>query len=113
VTKGGIVSLTRCLAIDNGSYGVRANAICPGLIYTEATAEGLDQPDRKERMYEKIRQNECLGRMGQPEEVAGAAVFLAGRDSSFMTGSVLYVDGGANARLYGNVYEEYDRELGN
>ncbi len=110
-TKAALLALTRSLAIDGGPHNIRANAICPGLIQTAANAHDFSGTPAKRRRYQRVLANEALGRIGQPDDVAGAALFLAGPDSSFMTGAELFVDGGAQARLYGNVYEEERREL--
>lgn len=111
-TKAALLALTRSLAIDGGPHHIRANAICPGLIQTAANAHDFSGTAAKRRRFQRVLANEALGRIGQPDDIAGAALFLAGPDSAFMTGAELYVDGGAHARLYGNVYEEERRELG-
>jgi NAD(P)-dependent dehydrogenase (short-subunit alcohol dehydrogenase family) len=108
-SKAALVALTRSLAIDGGPHGIRANAICPGLVRTAANAGDFDGSAAHRARYRRILQNEALGRIGTPEDIAGAAFFLAGPDSTFMTGSEMFVDGGASARLYGNVYEEERR----
>ena len=102
-TKAALLALTRWLAIDGGPHNIRANSICPGLIQTAANAHDFSGTAAKRRRYDRVLANETLGRIGQPDDVAGAALFLAGPDSAFMTGAQLYVDGGAHARLYGNV----------
>jgi NAD(P)-dependent dehydrogenase (short-subunit alcohol dehydrogenase family) len=98
-TKGAILAFTKALAIDHGREGIRVHAICPGYI-NAGLAEGYfeSQPDPA-RAREEAGTLHALGRIGQPEEVARAAVFLAGSDSSFMTGSALVVDGGFSAGL--------------
>ena len=91
-SKGGVVLLTRNLAIDYGRKGIRANAICPGFIKTplfEAVFnESLQEP------LERIIEATQLGRMGEAEEIADAALFLASDESSYVTGQTLVVDGG-------------------
>jgi NAD(P)-dependent dehydrogenase (short-subunit alcohol dehydrogenase family) len=98
-SKGGILSLTRNMALDYAAEGIRVNAICPGtidseLVRTAARAEGgdLDETLRKYGAFHP------LGRLGLPEDVAEAALFLASDRSSFMTGSYLTVDGGFMAQ---------------
>jgi 3-oxoacyl-[acyl-carrier protein] reductase len=91
--KGGVIQLTKSLAIDYGRYGVRANAICPGAIDTPISPKGRD-----EAAYSYQIQMSVLGRTGQPEEVAAVALFLASSESSFMTGASLVVDGGWTLR---------------
>ena len=94
-SKGGVLSLTRNMALDYAPEGIRVNAICPGtidseLVRTAARAEGgdLDETLRKYGAFHP------LGRLGLPEDVAQAALFLASERASFMTGGFLAVDGG-------------------
>ena len=94
-SKGGVVLLTRNLAIDYGRRGIRVNCICPGLIETSMTA-GIFQPGF-ERYLERFIDAHQLGRAGQPAEIAAAALFLASDDASFVTGHSLVVDGGFTA----------------
>jgi NAD(P)-dependent dehydrogenase (short-subunit alcohol dehydrogenase family) len=91
-SKGGVVLLTRNLAIDYGRRGIRANCLCPGLIETQMTAV-VFQPGM-EKVRERFVDAHQLGRPGRPEEVAAAALFLASDDASFVTGHALVVDGG-------------------
>ena len=89
--KAGILGLTRNLALDYGRYGIRANAICPGLVLNERSRPGV-QADPAE-----WRGNlDCypLGRIGEPEDIASAALFLASDEASWVTGVTLMVDGG-------------------
>ena len=89
-SKGGVVLLTKNLACDYGRIGIRANSICPGFIETPMFHEVTDNLDWKPA----IRNQHKLNRFGQPEEIAGAAFFLASDDSSFVSGVALPVDGG-------------------
>jgi NAD(P)-dependent dehydrogenase (short-subunit alcohol dehydrogenase family) len=94
-SKGGVVLLTRNMAIDYGSVGVRVNCLCPGFIETPMT-NVLKTPG-----LEGIRQQfidlHMLKRPGRPEEVAACALFLCSDDASFVTGHALVVDGGFTA----------------
>lgn len=89
-SKGGITSMTRSLAIELGPKGITVNAIAPGFFATEANAEMANDP----AIAEWLRGRTSLGRWGRPEEIAGAAVFLASEAASFVTGHLLVVDGG-------------------
>jgi NAD(P)-dependent dehydrogenase (short-subunit alcohol dehydrogenase family) len=88
--KGGVVALTRNVAFDYGPRGIRCNAVCPGLIETPATAPVLANPERRQWLTEKI----VVGRIGQPDDIAAAVVYLASDESSFVTGQTIVVDGG-------------------
>lgn len=91
--KGGVLQLTRSMAIDYGLKGIRVNAICPGPIDTESSPEAQD-----EVQHQWQRNMTVLGRTASPEEVALPAIFLACNDSSFVTGAALVVDGGWSIR---------------
>jgi NAD(P)-dependent dehydrogenase (short-subunit alcohol dehydrogenase family) len=92
-SKGGVLSLTRELAVEYARQGIRVNALCPGPIETPLLAELLGDPDWARRRLVHIP----MGRPGRAEEVARAALFLASDESSFMTGATLVVDGGISA----------------
>jgi NAD(P)-dependent dehydrogenase (short-subunit alcohol dehydrogenase family) len=98
-TKGAILAFTKAIAIDHGREGIRVHAICPGYI-NAGLAEGyFESQSDPAKAREEAGTLHALGRIGQPEEVARAAVFLASDDASFMTGSALVVDGGFSAGL--------------
>jgi NAD(P)-dependent dehydrogenase (short-subunit alcohol dehydrogenase family) len=92
-SKGGVLAMTRELAVEYARQGIRANSICPGPIETPLLAELLADPVRRQRRLVHIP----IGRFGRPEEIAKAALFLASDDASFVTGSALVVDGGITA----------------
>lgn len=94
-SKGGVVLLTRNLALDYGAHGIRANAICPGFIRTPMTTP-LGDPNFAE-ITQRIVAAHALGRLGEPEEVAQVALFLASDDASFVSGGSITVDGGFHA----------------
>ncbi len=92
--KGGIMALTRTMAVDHAADGIRVNALVPGAIETPLLARGLARGGDLEAATARSLARHPLGRFGQAEEVAKAALFLASTDSSFTTGSMLAVDGG-------------------
>jgi NAD(P)-dependent dehydrogenase (short-subunit alcohol dehydrogenase family) len=91
--KAGVIALTRVTAIEYAKQGIRANAICPGLIRTPATFHLLDDPT----FLEFVQQNHPIGRLGEPEDIAPLALYLASDESCFMTGSIITIDGGWTA----------------
>ena len=93
-SKGAVVLLTKCMAIDHGQEQIRVNAICPSFIETDLTAAVISKaPDPNSVRAERTSVHP-LGRLGQPEDVAGLAVYLASDESSWVTGSIFPVDGG-------------------
>jgi len=95
-SKGGVVLLTRNVAMDYARLGIRCNAICPGFIDTPLLRSTIGH-DFMRDYAESIRAETKMQRFGAPEEIASVAFFLAGADSSFMTGQALVVDGGYTA----------------
>lgn len=89
-TKGAVGQLTRALAVEWGPYGVCVNAIAPGWIDTQLSGPVLRNPEFRAEVVKRTP----LGRVGEPEDLGGAAVFLASSASDFVTGQILYVDGG-------------------
>jgi len=93
-SKGAVILLTKCMAIDHGQEKVRVNAICPSFVETDLTAAVLkDVPDPDAVRRERISVHP-LGRLGKPEDIAGIAVYLASDESSWVTGAAMAVDGG-------------------
>ncbi|WP_422001863.1 SDR family oxidoreductase [Reyranella sp.] len=96
-SKGAIASLTKTMAVDHAHQGIRINALMPGVIDTPMPARSLQRHADPDQMRAFWRQRHPMGRIGRPEEVASAALFLASDDSSFVTGTLLFVDGGWTA----------------
>jgi len=96
-SKGGVVLLTKAMAIDHGRQGIRVNCLCPGDVDTPMLLADAKLRKIKWKDYLAEASNRPLGRIGTPDEIARAALFLATDDSSFMTGAVLAVDGGGTA----------------
>ncbi len=96
-SKGGVVILTKAMAVDHGRQGIRINCVCPGDVETPMLPEDAKQRGLSWGDYLKGAANRPLGRIGKPEEIARAVLFLATDDSSFVTGSALVVDGGGTA----------------
>jgi NAD(P)-dependent dehydrogenase (short-subunit alcohol dehydrogenase family) len=92
-SKGGVDSLTRTLAAEWAKYNIQVNAIAPALIMTDMTREFLSKPE----VYEKMTADIPMKRLGEPHELVGPIVLLASDESSFMTGQIIYVDGGLSA----------------
>jgi NAD(P)-dependent dehydrogenase (short-subunit alcohol dehydrogenase family) len=96
-SKGGVVLLTKAMAIDHGRQGIRVNCICPGDVDTPMLPEDARMRGQKWEDYLAGCGNRPLGRIGTVDEIAKAVLFLASDDSSFMTGAALVVDGGGTA----------------
>ena len=89
-SKHGVVGLTKTAALEYAQQGIRVNCVCPGVIHTPMTAGGLSDPERRAR----IIASEPMGRVGTPEEIAEAVVWLCSDAASFVTGHTMTVDGG-------------------
>jgi meso-butanediol dehydrogenase/(S,S)-butanediol dehydrogenase/diacetyl reductase len=96
-TKAGLLGLLHTAAGELGPYGIRINAVCPGMIKTRLTQSLFDSPEAAREYFRQIP----LGRGGEPAEVAQAAAFLASDLASFITGATLFVDGGQMATKFG------------
>lgn len=98
-SKGGVAALTRASAIDLAPDGIRVNAICPGWIDTPLIRGIFQEADDPEGMRGEVERRQLLGRLGTPEEVGKAALFLASDEASYVTGTLVFVDNGMTAQL--------------
>jgi glucose 1-dehydrogenase len=89
-SKGGLLMLNKAMALDLAPYNINVNAVGPGVIETAMTANSLSNPARVEMFFNHIP----LKRIGQPRDVANAVLFLASAEADYITGTILYVDGG-------------------
>jgi NAD(P)-dependent dehydrogenase (short-subunit alcohol dehydrogenase family) len=101
-SKGAVLLLTKCMALDFGRYGIRVNCICPGIIDTQMadqllTYRSLGDDDRKQALLETYEERHAAGRFGRPAEVAKVVLFLASDEASFVTGAAWPVDSGLSA----------------
>jgi NAD(P)-dependent dehydrogenase (short-subunit alcohol dehydrogenase family) len=93
-SKGATILLTKCMAIDHGHEKIRVNAICPSFVETDLTAEVMRRAADPEAVRQERIAVHPAGRLGQPEDIAGMAVYLASDESAWVTGAALAVDGG-------------------
>ncbi len=94
-TKGAVIALTKGMAVEWATFGIRVNAVCPGFVETALTARALKIPAFSKALLDKTP----MRRFGRPEEIAAAVVFLASDSASYITGATLAVDGGMTAQL--------------
>jgi NAD(P)-dependent dehydrogenase (short-subunit alcohol dehydrogenase family) len=90
ISKAGIIMLTRQLALELAPYGVRVNALAPGIVKTDFNKDLWQGPEAVKKLAHSVP----LGRLAEPEDIARAALFLASDDSSYITGAVVPIDGG-------------------
>jgi NAD(P)-dependent dehydrogenase (short-subunit alcohol dehydrogenase family) len=93
-SKGAIIQLTKAMALEYSRYGIRINCVCPGAIDTAMVDRELALFENPAELRRKIMEDHPIGRIGRPEEVAEAVLFLASERSSFIIGESLVVDGG-------------------
>ena len=93
-TKAAVAGLTRSMALDHAAAGIRVNCICPARVQTPFVEARLREYPDPERAYRDMCSTQAVGRMGRPEEIAAAALYLASDEAAFVTGSALMIDGG-------------------
>jgi 2-keto-3-deoxy-L-fuconate dehydrogenase len=92
-TKFAVVGLTKCMALDHAADGIRVNCICPARVETPVVAARLREYPDPEKAYREMSETQAVGRMGRPEEIAAAALYLVSDEASFVTGTALVIDG--------------------
>ncbi|MGH9374267.1 MAG: SDR family NAD(P)-dependent oxidoreductase [Vicinamibacterales bacterium] len=93
-TKAAIVEMTRCIALDHASEGLRVNCVCPARVETPFVAARIREYPDPEAAYREMTSTQAVGRMGRPEEIAAAVLYLVSDEAAFVTGSALMIDGG-------------------
>lgn len=96
-SKGAVIAMTKAVAIQYAGTGVRCNCVCPGTVDSPWVGRLLDEAEDRERRRSELIARQPVGRLGRPDEVARAAVYLASDEADFMTGSALVIDGGLTA----------------
>ena len=96
-SKGGVIQLTRGIALDHALDGIRANCVCPGPVDTAMLRGGYESEAAMQEALQRAAGHTILDRLGRPEEIANVIAFVASEEASFMTGAVVPVDGGITA----------------
>ena len=96
-TKFAVAGLTKSMALDHAQHGIRVNCICPGRVETPFVAARLKEYPDPEQARREMSTTQAVGRMGRPEEIAAAALYLASDESAFVTGTEFIIDGGFSA----------------
>jgi 2-keto-3-deoxy-L-fuconate dehydrogenase len=93
-TKTAVVGLTKAMAMDHATEGIRINCVCPGRVETPFVSARLREYPDPEAAYREMSSSQAIGRMGRPEEIAAAVLYLASDEAAFITGTALLIDGG-------------------
>lgn len=93
-TKFAVVGFTKCIALDHALQGIRANAICPGRVETPFVKQRISEYPDPKKAYAEMSSTQAVGRMGRPEEIAAAALYLASDEAAFVTGTAFEIEGG-------------------
>ena len=96
-TKFAVVGITKSMGLDHALDGIRVNCICPGRVETPFVSARLKEYPDPKKAYEDMASTQAIGRMGKPEEIAAAALYLASDEAAFITGTALLIDGGWSA----------------
>jgi len=96
-TKFAVVGFTKSIALDHALEGIRCNCICPGRVETPFVSARLKEYPDPEKAYREMASTQAIGRMGRPDEIAAAALYLASDEAAFVTGTALLIDGGWTA----------------
>lgn len=96
-TKFAVVGITKSMALDHAKQGIRVNCICPGRVETPFVSARLKEYLDPQKAYEEMSATQAVGRMGRPEEIAAAALYLASDAATFVTGTAFLIDGGWSA----------------
>ena len=97
MTKFAVVGITKAMALDHALEGIRVNCICPGRVETPFVAARLKEYPDPQKAYQEMAATQALGRMGKPDEIAAAALYLASDEAAFVTGTEFLIDGGWSA----------------
>lgn len=99
-SKFAVIGLTKAMALDHGPENIRVNAVCPGMVSTRSSAYGrlATEEEKAKFMDDVVVRTHALGRIGQPQDIASLITYLASKDSAFITGAALSVDGGYTAQ---------------
>jgi 2-keto-3-deoxy-L-fuconate dehydrogenase len=93
-TKSAVVGLTKAMAMDHATDGIRVNCVCPGRVETPFVKARIKEYPDPEAAYREMADSQAIGRMGRPEEIAAAVLYLASDEAAFITGTPLLIDGG-------------------
>ncbi|MFW5980912.1 MAG: SDR family NAD(P)-dependent oxidoreductase [Halanaerobiaceae bacterium] len=98
VSKAGLISLTKSIAVDFADDYIRANAVCPGTTFTPLVEKAKDESDDPEKFIKELEEIRPLNRLGKPEEIASAVLCVASEELGYATGSIFSIDGGSTAK---------------
>jgi 2-keto-3-deoxy-L-fuconate dehydrogenase len=93
-TKTAVVGLTKAMAMDHATEGIRVNCVCPGRVETPFVSARIREYPDPEAAYREMSSTQAIGRMGRPDEIAAAVLYLASDEAAFITGTALLIDGG-------------------